>query len=207
MFRTAPRAHFRDGGPAVLLAAAACLSLARCAVGPGSTASPTKSIGMTTTGTPATGRADMAITGPEQVPERTSEEIVSDLLAIVRDLTAYSPGAYTYFDETPFDPNDTSGYVSQSCLGQKGKSIDVLVAGPPVADMEVVERMVVDAYTARGWEVILRAENELPEGKIMDVAFADRTGKQFSFGVGPAATTITVSSECSWHPSLDEPST
>jgi hypothetical protein len=139
--------------------------------------------------------------------QRTSNEIVTDLLATVRDLMTYSSGEYTYFDGTPFNPADTAGYPGERCVGQQGSSINVDISGPPAADIEAVEQKVVDAYTSRGWDVILREETELPEGKIMDVSFAERSGKQFGFGLGPNATTITMSSECSTHPSLDEPST
>lgn len=149
----------------------------------------------------------MPSTGAAGDSARTSNEIVTDLLSIVRDLMAYTGGEYTYFDKTPFDPADTSGYTSETCGDQAGQSINVNVAGPPAADIEVVEQKVVDAYTARGWEVILRQTTELPEGKMMDVSFAEPTGKEFSFGLGPNGTAIIVESECSTHPSLDEPST
>jgi hypothetical protein len=139
--------------------------------------------------------------------ERTSNEIVTDLLSIVADLTSHTGGAYTYLDGTPFDPDDTAGYPGEGCVGRQGSSINVNLLGPPAADIEAVQQKVIDTYKAQGWDIILREESDVPEGKVLDVSFAEPTGKQFGFGLGPKATTILLQSECSTHPSLDEPST
>jgi hypothetical protein len=149
----------------------------------------------------------MPSTEPAGESERTSNEIVADLLAIVRDLTSHTGGAYTYLDKTPFDPEDTSGYLSQSCVGRQGKSINVNLVGPPAADIAAVQQKVISSYEARGWKIIRQTDTGAGADRDLGVSFAEPTGKQFGFDLGPNGTTILLQSECSTHSSLDEPST
>jgi hypothetical protein len=204
---TAPPAPRRVHVSRVVLAGSVAILLAGCAPLPGTTRAPVESAGTTSMARPTGEGTELPGRGLAGESQRTSDEIVADVLTTVQDLMTYSSGEYTYVDGTPFDPADTAGYPGEGCTGQQGRSITVDVSGPPAADIDAVEQEVVDTYTARGWNVILREETALPEGRIMDVSFADPSGKQFGFGLGPHATTITMSSECSTHPSLDEPST
>lgn len=41
----------------------------------------------------------------------------------------------------------------------------------------------------------------------LDVSLAHPLGRQFGYGSSSTATTISLESECSTHPSLEEPST
>jgi hypothetical protein len=207
MFETAAsRVFFRGWVPAVILATAVSISLAGCALGPGSTASPTESSETTTAETPATEGTTMPSTEPSEESERTSNEIVTESLAIVRDLMTHSGGEYSYFDMSPFDPADTAGYNFEPCDGD-GNFLALDVAGPASDDVDATQQQVVDAYRARGWEVTLRIDNKAAEGRDLALTMVDSTGKQFGYNQSLKATTILLQSECSTHPSLSEPST
>lgn len=143
---------------------------------------------------------------PAGESERTSNEIVTGLLAIIRDLTSYTGGEYTYFDMSPFDPTDTAGYNFEPCDGD-GNYLAVDVAGPPSADVDATQQQVMNSYEARGWEVTLKIDNKATEGRDLALTMVDPTGKQIGYNQSLKATTILLQSECSTHPSLDEPST
>lgn len=201
------RVFSRSRVPAVILAAVVGISLAGCAPGPGFTASPAESPDSTTTQSPETEAADTARTEPAGESERTSNEIVTDLLAIVADLTSHTGGDYTYFDDTPFDPEETAGYPAEECVGRQGRSITIDVAGPPAADIEEVHRQIISSYEARGWEIILQVDAGTGADRELEVSLAEPTGKEFGYGSSSTATTISLQSECSTHPSLEGPST
>lgn len=113
MFHTAASGHvLQKRVPAVILAAVLGISLAGCAPGPGSTASPTETSEVSMTGTPTSEGTIMPSTEP---------------------------------------------------AGESDRELDVSLAHP--------------------------------------------LGRQFGYGSSSTATTISLESECSTHPSLEEPST
>jgi hypothetical protein len=142
----------------------------------------------------------------EAVIQKPAAEILDRVLALASETTNLHGGTWTLLDGTNWDPADTSGYVGQYCdESHTAQRYSLGLLGPAVKQPEKALEEAAAYFKQQGFTEDNRFESTLGDDRYLVFSLVAEDTTHIVYKPGTHGSALTIDSQCTTDPAMDEP--